>query len=754
MLQFVAFLVLVVPSYQACRSCDTCSSVAANDSSLCKCDADCGIFGDCCGSVNPPVSCSPPSLDPLLPGAELECQPIYLNASIPVISNSEGYLMVSSCPTSYVEVQETDGLAGSCTSKDILLPPVTDLNTGIVYRNEYCAYCNEVEELVTWQIDLTCTDEIDTLLTCSNFSTVSVHNWRIFHRECQESRFRVPSLPPAVKHPRSCILSIDSCLPKSKMKDVIGPSSLVEHNCSSGVVDQAVGTDGLVYKNSACARCNTVNVSHCLNAQNKSQLNKYAALNTSTAVEENNTRFIVSIINGTTISISEHYDLLLVMCSGVERPLEVHCEYTDYYWNLTWNKSICSDFMTTIVGSSSNSTKCISKLLTLNNYTFPINNESLDCWPTSDCEYDIVPLDNGNIFSDGINKTVTLYYDSNFNLYTCSSYYYKLVLYIGSSLSMAGVTLTIITYSLFRELRTLPSTVLLNIALSVFLERILLLLEDRFYGSENILKYIALFLYVELVKRTWIVLFSYETLRKFYKGMKVKSDSKQSKIKHLVIYIFIGWFFPAIIVSVTYIVGFTVHVLEENGINSTEEYRIIENKSYTALAFYYAILFVISIVTFCISSCCICGIARQKFKVKKTINWSLIRLWLAVLSASGLLELLTIVVILAVETKWLVHFITLCIYSEGLFIFIAFFLTKKVITLYCNFIFCKGSHDSVICCSKHKSVVEHPDNDPETKCFNVSCFGYVVEHSSNNKNSMETTREYSLSAQECKSETL
>ena len=88
-----------------------------------------------------------------------------------------------------------------------------------------------------------------------------------------------------MSHPRSCLSSVNSCLVKSELEDGTGQPSLVdyleiEHSCYSDAVDQAVGTDGLVYKNAACAQCNAVKVSYCYNAQNKSQVSKYAALNT------------------------------------------------------------------------------------------------------------------------------------------------------------------------------------------------------------------------------------------------------------------------------------------------------------------------------------------------------------------------------------------------------------------------------------------------------------------------------------------
>ena len=152
-------------------------------------------------------------MNPLLSGVVLECQSIYLNVSIPAITENEGFLMVSSCPSCSEEVQEVSGLESNCTNKDILLPPVTDRNTGIVYRNEYCAYCNGVEELVTWQIDLVCRDNVHKAILQYNLSTLVDNDPMILQRECQEWSYRLPSLPPGISPPRSCIASINFCLP-------------------------------------------------------------------------------------------------------------------------------------------------------------------------------------------------------------------------------------------------------------------------------------------------------------------------------------------------------------------------------------------------------------------------------------------------------------------------------------------------------------------------------------------------------------
>ena len=696
MLHFVGFLVILVPFYQACHFCDSCSTVAASESSLCKCDADCGIFGDCCGSLSPPDSCPPPSLNFLLPGVVLECQSIYLNAAI---SENEGFLMVSSCPSCYEEIQETNGLVRNC-SKDILLQPVTDLKTGIVYRNEYCAYCNGVEELLTWQIILICSDNINKVL---NLSTVLDNDTTVFHRECRESHFRAPSLP-AVSHPRSCLSSVNSCLVKSELEDGTGQPPLVdylemEHSCYSGAVDQAVGTDGLVYKNAACAQCNAVNVSYCLNAQNKSQVSKYAALNTSKILRTgSNTSITITTINSTTISIissNNNSFILHILCSEREKRFGIHCVYTDHFRRVPWNKQVCSGFMKTH-NFSSNLSTCILKLLVLSNYTSDIDSQNLACLATSQCLHHLVLLNNGDIFAGG-NITATLYYDSHFNLYTCSSHKNiasTILHYIACSLSLAGVIVTIITYTLFKELRTLPSTILLNYTFVIFLTDLTDLFseDEQFSEIKDIqISFAIFFHYFSLVKVTWMALLSYEILRKFCQGMKLELDSKQSRKRHLVIYILTGWCSAALIVLITVIVDFTTDSLVEYGTNGTKEYTIINTDAWLlAWVLPATILIIFSIVTFCITSYFICKVARERFKLEKTANWTLIRLWIAVLLVSGLPYLFYIVR----EPEWFVILTDFYSNAEGFIIFLAFLFTKKVLNLYYNLVFCKAEHNS------------------------------------------------------------
>ena len=51
-------------------------------------------------------------------------------------------------------------MSGNCASLNSSLPPVTDLNTGIVYFNEYYAICNEAQRLRVWQPNLACTSYV------------------------------------------------------------------------------------------------------------------------------------------------------------------------------------------------------------------------------------------------------------------------------------------------------------------------------------------------------------------------------------------------------------------------------------------------------------------------------------------------------------------------------------------------------------------------------------------------------------------
>ena len=679
---------------------------STDDSSLCKCDANCEIFGDCCGSLSPPESCPRRSLNPLFSGVVLECQSIYLNVSIPATTENEGFLMVSSCPTCSEEVQEASGLEGNCTNKDILLPPVTDCMTGIVYRNEYCAYCNGVEELVTWQIDLVCRDNVHKAILQSNLSTLVDNDPMILQRECQEWSYRLPSLPPGISPPRSCIATINFCLPKSKLEHILRNISSVEYaemkkNCSFGILDPVEGMNGQIYKNNNCVKCNAVPVKQCLNVNKTDehiQANKVQKSVFPSPTESNISIVSVATMNSSTISLYTGQDSLLlsVSCPEGNLPVLFGCHNMPCSFFYPHGKKYCPDFIEVLNQCYSILANCSSMKYifnsTQNSSSYNLLRLSLSCADTASCPDGFKLLnksENTNFYNGNILYNSELldkwYYDAQFQVFICadSSDLIGLIChYVAHSLSLIGVLLIALTYSLFKEVRNLPSTIIMNYAIPTLLNSVLhLFTEQKYIMNQTVrIAFSIAFHYLQLVELTWMVIFSYEVLRKFYLGLHLRQDSKKSQRKHLIAYLCAGWCPALLLVSITVVINFTRHDLIQYGLSDRGIYILHFNSFLVAEGLYALLCITISIILFVMITFLICRRARAKFKLKQKGMSTLFRLWIVVVT----LSCFTYVPYFINHPQWLVYTVDYYNEAQGIFIFLAFFLTKKVLNLYRN----------------------------------------------------------------------
>ena len=688
---FIVVAALLVHSYELCQDCEVCSRSSINDSSLCKCDADCGIFGDCCGSLSPPDSCPPPTLNPLLQGVVLECQSIYLNAKISAITENEGFLVVFSCPSCSEEAQDVSELVGNCTSKNILLPPVTDLNTGIVYRNEYCAYCNGVEELVTWQIDLVCSHSVHRAILQSNLSTLVDNDPMIFQRECQEWSFRIPSLS-RINPPRSCLTTIDFCLSKPNLEHIIESISSVEYaemekNCSGSSLDIVEGINDLRYKNPGCARCNAVDVKQCL-ATSKTAL-----------TSDRNTSFIsVTTIDSSKVSVSAglHNILFNTSCLKGNGSVAFHCHDMPCISVDSHGMKKCPDFMEVLIKCHFSLINCTSMKYYLNTtQQLNLRNSLLDfvlmCAPGTACShgYEFLNLSeytnfsNGSILYEG--KYIDRWYiNEQLQVFICKESRHDVIVlishYIAHSFSIVGVSLIILTYSLFKELRTLPATVIINFTIPIFMNSFLHLFTGRVsYLDTNVRVVLAIaFHYLQLTQLMWMSILSCEVLRKFYLGYRLRIVSKKSQRNHLIAYLCAGWCPALIIVLISVIVNFTSNGLVQYGLNDRGMYMLHFKSYIVAVATPGMACVVFSIVTFFIVTFLICKQAGVKIQLKQDGMWRLLRLWFAVLSVSGLTYLPYIIH----NPLWLVCVVDYYHESQGFFIFLVLFLSKKILNLY------------------------------------------------------------------------
>ena len=262
----IAVQVLAATSQEPCLACETCDAVP-DPYAACKCDHECGVFRDCCNSQLP-LSCQTSSALMFEPPPAMECVSTFLDPMIDTFTN-ETFMMVSSCPSLanrvYIDSVDIEAIIVNCTSPIVDLPPVTDRDSGLVYRNEYCARCNGASNLVAWQPDLACSTEVYGLLqTSGSISNVLLERPDILNTDCLPCAYQPPSLPNVLRSPRPCTPLISSCLSQLELEAYLGGSpnqtydDLVENCLASPLNPVGVGQGlGIVrFRSSACRQCN------------------------------------------------------------------------------------------------------------------------------------------------------------------------------------------------------------------------------------------------------------------------------------------------------------------------------------------------------------------------------------------------------------------------------------------------------------------------------------------------------------------
>ena len=474
----------------------------------------------------------------------------------------------------------------------------------------------------------------------------------------------------------------------------------MERNCSFGILDLVEGMNGRRYKNSNCAKCNAVQIKQCLTVNKTDEhISTSKQLQTSgfpSPTESNISIISVATMNSSTISLYTGQDSLLlsVSCPEGSLPVTFGCHSMPCSFFYPHGKKYCPDFMEVLNQCFSILANCSSmKYSTQNSSTNMPSRLRLSCADTASCPDGFKLLnksENTNFYNGNIlyNNEILdkWYYDAQFQVFICAeSEGDRIGLichYVAHSISLIGVLLIALTYSLFKEVRNLPSTIIMNYAIPTLLNSVLhLFTEQKHITNQTVrIAFAIAFHYLQLVEVTWIVIFSYEVLRKFYLGLHLRQDSKKSQRKHLIAYLCAGWCPALLLVSITIVINFTRHHLIQYGLNHRGIYILHFNSFLVAEGLYALLCITISIILFVIITFLICSRARAKFKLKQKGMLTLFRLWIAIVT----LSCFTYVPKYIEHPQWLVYTVDYYNETRGIFIFLAFFLTKKVLNLYRN----------------------------------------------------------------------
>ena len=255
-------------------------------------------------------------------------------------------------------------------------------------------------------------------------------------------------------------------------------------------------------------------------------------------------------------------------------------------------------------------------------------------------------------------------------------------IYVVSSLSIIASIIMLLTYSLFKKLRTLPGLVVMNLALAFLLGDIILQIRiGHEYHDIIVLPSQALNQAFLLSRFAWMSLTGLEMCRSLYNGVKLKVKfSPCRKWGMLGIYMAIGWGIPAILTIIMATVADSSASKKVKSLLGIVGYLVFHVPIGISLLINVGVVVFISVVFWNASR-------RQKRleSSSKKQKFNFLRLFLILLTALGLVWILFFVLqvwegakdILAIH---LIYIIFTAI--QPVFVCIAFVGTKKVYRMY------------------------------------------------------------------------
>ena len=268
-----------------------------------------------------------------------------------------------------------------------------------------------------------------------------------------------------------------------------------------------------------------------------------------------------------------------------------------------------------------------------------------------------------------------------------------IITYITTSISIVGSIAILLTYTIFKQLRTLPSKILMNLAAAFLAGDLVILL----YGVSaslfdslpvELTATMAILLHFFFLCRfSWMSLLGFETCRIFNLALKLQSDiSNKAKSILLVIYTIIGWGLPLAITVITIIVNYTTDGLVLYGETSdgSAGNPWINHPTSAVIAFIcpavLALLF--NAVVFATSFVLLYKAAGSIRSVKKHV-----RIIGALFTAMGLTWLFGLIALIPGQS-WAWYPFIILNSTQSIWIAVMFLLTKKIMKLYLSLFNC------------------------------------------------------------------
>ena len=531
---------------------------------FCRQDRDCSFYGDCCNASA--------ASQPLWAGRRPQWSCKSIGASSDGIGGSYA-LMVTTCSAEWTDQSVRQKCANVTTF------PVTSNSSGVTYSNQYCAICNgeRPTDLVFWHQYYTC--------PTAEYTNVAIAD---LVQLCTFQQFTPPpDCPGCVTRP--CVSQAIRTCSDGHVRDATA------ERCES--YSCPVVWEDRIYKNLDCALCDGVPAlamedacatKYKYSSEETRQLNAiYFSIGSSVPGWRN--RIHLTEFSGPgsafpSVSLSLLVDVRnpgLCKAGQVFVPrsapdmggycqdqvclpgeMRVATECLKMHFNTTFNWTGSSEVLLTSTCFESINDACVqlysndTRFLNIVQYYGPLDQ-----------------LKDGYIGTTAEGRLCKF----NASVFLCSTHLLQIpaqlglviLTYVGGAMSIVGCVVLIITYLLFRELRTLPGKLLMNLAVAILASDIVLvglLTIAHYIASQKYCVSIAIILHFTFLSRfSWMSIIAFCLLLSFsrpFLSNYLSEAQKHKREKKIFMCAFaFGWLSPLLIVVVCVALEFSVDLI-------------------------------------------------------------------------------------------------------------------------------------------------------------------------------------------------
>ncbi|XP_041349279.1 G-protein coupled receptor Mth2-like [Gigantopelta aegis] len=630
----------------------------------CFCDHFCVYFQDCCpdAMINKQYIQNTVDVSKEL----IDC------VKIEQVSSVNAVYAVNRCPATW-SGPETRAKCEKFTGRDLLLHlTVTGVNTGLTYKNMYCAMCHETEYCY-WIPSVSCNSRQPVYDSIRPNATIRE---ALAYPGCD-----LKFLPP------NDTISYRSCLPHNivdKCDKQFNETSISEICENSESMEMVYSVDK-AWRNPSCAVCNFESRISCemlFPVSTSNQFKKRRGFYSFSILIDMNTRKASSTVGTRFKKITRNVtEIYTCHDNEVYDPFSLHCRRVVCDAPFVYRNGLCRTNKSET--EAGNVTDCPRIQLDEMEYSILEDGTLLEI--ASGRRYD-----EQQYFVKGLLAFVCSYLTQNYTNTTVVeevvmvltfSLSEAIVSVVGLCISLIGLLVTIVTYAVIKSLQNIPGKNLLSLSSSLFIAELLMIIAPSAEGVFVLCKGIGVCMhYFFLVAFFWMNVMAADVWFTFSKSF-VKAGGSGKSSKRFYFYSVYSWGVPFLILVLSLLVD---TFLTDSTFKPDYGMGLCWFTKKNALMVFFAmplfLIILMNIIFFAIASKNIYEARRSSARYLQTSENSSPFLYMKLFFVMGLTWIVGFLAsLVARAVLWYLFAILNTL--QGFFIFLSFVATKKVLHL-------------------------------------------------------------------------